>query len=324
MEHFNTPPDNDKKESKEPRKKSSFIFNLKNNFKYQKYFFIAVSLILPLIFYLGIRIGPTLFTFNVGFREWNLLSTGDRPFVGLTNFITLFQDEVFIRSLINTFIYIVVGVIGQLTIGMGVALLLHKINRFVVLFRVIYFIPYVTSIVAISWIFQWLFMSNGFINDLLINLGFSQQPFLNSPDQAIWVISAAMIWQSIGFQMILFLAGLSNIPDMFYEAADIDGATGWQKFWHITLPLLNPTIVFSAIIGMITFIQVSFTQVVNMSMDGSGGPLNSTISVVVYIYQAAFQQYDMGLASAATVILFLFIMGLTIFQMKVLTKKFDY
>src|SRR5690625_3491380 len=195
----------------------------------------------------------------------------------------------------------------------------YNITRFVVLFRVIYFIPYVTSIVAISWIFQWLFMSNGFINDFLINLGFSQQPFLNSPDQAIWVISAAMIWQSIGFQMILFLAGLSNIPDMFYEAADIDGATSWQKFWHITLPLLNPTIVFSAIIGMITFIQVSFTQVVNMSMDGSGGPLNSTMSVVVYIYQVAFQQYDMGLASAATIILFLFIMGLTIFQMKVLT-----
>jgi multiple sugar transport system permease protein len=319
MEQLNSTPDYDKKNRK-PKQKPSFL----NNYKYQKNFFIIICLLLPLIFYIGIRIMPTLFTFNVGFREWNLLSTGDRPFVGISNFITLFQDEVFIRSLINTFIYIVVGVVGQLTIGMVVALLLHKITRFVVLFRVIYFIPYVTSIVAISWIFQWLFMSNGFINDFLINLGFSQQPFLNSPDQAIWVISAAMIWQSIGFQMILFLAGLSNIPDMFYEAADIDGATSWQKFWHITLPLLNPTIVFSAIIGMITFIQVSFTQVVNMSMDGSGGPLNSTISVVVYIYQVAFQQYDMGLASAATIILFLFIMGLTIFQMKVLTKKFDY
>ena len=111
---------------------------------------------------------------------------------------------------------------------------------------------------------------------------------------------------------------------MLYEAAEIDGASPWQKFWHVTVPLLNPTIVFSAVIGTITFIQVSFTQVINMSTDGRGGPLNSTISVVVYIYQLAFRQFDMGLASAATVILFLFILALTIFQMKVLTKKFDY
>src|SRR5690606_24592698 len=121
----------------------------------------------------------------------------------------------------------------------------------------------------------------------------------------------------IGFQMVLFLAGLENIPQMLYEAADIDGATPWQKFWKVTVPLLNPTIVFSAVIGTINFIQVSFTQVINMSMDGSGGPLHSTITVVVYIYQLAFRQFDLGLASAATVILFLFILGLTLFQMKV-------
>ncbi|WP_084157461.1 carbohydrate ABC transporter permease [Oceanobacillus manasiensis] len=328
MGQVNPTPDYDEQKKKKPERKDghkpSIFYKLRNNYKYQKYIFIFSCLLLPLIFFIGIRILPTLFTFNVGFREWNLLSTGDRPFVGLSNFVTLFKDEVFLKSLLNTFIYIVIGVIGQLTIGIIVALLLHKIKRFVGLFRVIYFIPYVTSIVAISWVFQWLFMSNGFINDFLMNLGFSQQPFLNSPDQAIFVISAAMIWQSIGFQMVLFLAGLSNIPDMLYEASDIDGATPWQKFWHVTVPLLNPTIVFSSIIGMITFIQVSFTQVVNMSMDGSGGPLNSTISVVVYIYQQAFRQYDMGTASAATVILFLFIMSLTIFQMKVLTKKFDY
>ncbi len=291
---------------------------------FQKYLFVYVCLLLPLIFYLGIRILPTLFTFNVGFREWNLLSTEAQPFVGFDNYATLFKDEVFIKAIVNTLIYIVLGVTGQLVFGMVVALLLHKINRFVGFFRVIYFIPYVTSIVAISWVFQWILMGNGIINDVLVKLGLPAQPFLNSPDQAIYVIIGAMIWQSIGFQMILFLAGLENIPDSLYEAADIDGASPWQKFWRVTFPLLNPTIVFSAVIGTITFIQVSFTQVVNMSMDGSGGPLNSTISVVVYIYQLAFRQFDMGLASAATVILFLFILGLTIFQMKVLTKKFDY
>ncbi|MBP1948345.1 MULTISPECIES: carbohydrate ABC transporter permease [Virgibacillus] len=327
MEQLKSSQDYDREYDKKKEKvkqKAPFFYKLRKTHKYQKYFFIFISLLLPLIFYLGIRVMPTLFTFNMGFREWNLLATGERPFVGLDNFVALFQDEVFLKSLLNTFIYIVIGVAGQLLFGITVALLLHKINRFKGLFRVIYFIPYVTSIVAISWVFQWLFMGNGFINDVLINIGLPPQPFLGSPDQALYVIAAAMIWQSIGFQMVLFLAGLGNIPQMLYEAADIDGASPWQKFWNVTVPLLNPTIVFSAIIGMITFIQVSFTQVINMSSDGSGGPLDSTISVVVYIYQQAFQQYDMGMASAATVILFLFILGLTIFQMKVLTKKFDY
>lgn len=323
MEQYSS---SNKNQNKKPtsRKKKSFTHKVRGNLKYQKYLFVYTCLLLPIIFYLGIRILPTLFTFNVGFRDWNLLSTDIQPFVGIENYVTLFKDEVFIKSIFNTLIYIVLGVSGQLLFGIVVALLLHKINRFVGFFRVIYFIPYVTSIVAISWVFQWVLMGNGIVNDVLVNLGLSPQPFLNSPDQAIYVIIGAMIWQSIGFQMILFLAGLENIPQMLYEAADIDGASPWQKFWHVTLPLLNPTIVFSAVIGTITFIQVSFTQVVNMSMDGSGGPLNSTISVVVYIYQLAFRQFDMGLASAATVILFLFILALTIFQMKVLTRKFDY
>ncbi|MBP2077231.1 carbohydrate ABC transporter permease [Oceanobacillus polygoni] len=324
MEQFKSPQNQNNKTNLAKKKKTSLLHKFRGNLKYQKYLFVYTCLLLPIIFYLGIRILPTLFTFNVGFRDWNLLSTDIQPFVGIENYVTLFQDEIFIKSIFNTLIYIILGVSGQLLFGIIVALLLHKINRFVGFFRVIYFIPYVTSIVAISWVFQWILMGNGIINDVLVNLGFPAQPFLNSPDQAIYVIIAAMIWQSIGFQMVLFLAGLENIPEMLYEAADIDGATGWQKFWHVTVPLLNPTIVFSAVIGTITFIQVSFTQVINMSMDGSGGPLNSTLSVVVYIYQLAFKQFDMGLASAATVILFLFILALTIFQMKVLTKKFDY
>jgi multiple sugar transport system permease protein len=167
-------------------------------------------------------------------------------------------------------------------------------------------------------------MNNGIVNEMLVKIGLPPQLFLNSPDQAIYIIIATMIWQALGFQMVIFLAGLENIPKMFYEAAEVDGANSWQKFKSITIPMLNPTIVFSVVIGSINFIQVSFTQVVNMSVDSAGGPLHSTISIVVYIYQLAFRQYSMGLASAATVILFIFILALTIFQMKVLSKKYDY
>lgn len=310
------------RQTKNRHKRQRRPFPLK--FKHQKYIFVYGSLLLPLLFYLSIRLLPTLYTFNIGFREWDLLSSEAAPFIGLDNFRTLFQDDVFIKSVYNTLIYIAIGVSGQLIFGLMVALLLHKINRFVSLFRTIYFIPYVTSVVAISWVFQWILMENGIMNDLLVTFGLNPQPFLNSPTQAIFVIIGAMIWQALGFQMVLFLAGLESIPQLFYEAADIDGASPWQKFRYVTLPLLNPTIVFSAVIGSINFIQVSFTQVINMSVDGSGGPLHSTITVVVYIYQLAFRQFDMGLATAATVLLFLFILALTLFQMKVLTRKFDY
>lgn len=306
------------------KQKRSLVDKFRGSQRRQQYLFVYTCLLIPIFFYFGIRILPTLFSFNVGFRDWNLLSEGPHPFTGFDNYIALMKDSVFIKSAINTLIYIVLGVLGQLIFGMIVALLLHRINRFSGLFRVIYFVPYVTSVVAVSWVFQWLLMGNGFVNDFLINLGFAPQPFLNSPNQAIYVIIAAMIWQALGFQMVLFLAGLENIPKMLYEASEIDGASGWQRFWHVTFPLLNPTIVFSAVVGSINFIQVSFTQVINMSSDGGGGPLNSTITVVVYIYRLAFQQYDLGLASAATVLLFLFILALTLFQMKVLTRKFDY
>ena len=296
-------------------KKKTARFTLKQ----QKYIFVYTCLLIPLLFFISIRFLPTLYTFNIGFREWDILSE-EKPFVGMDNYMTLFKDEIFRKALVNTFIYVVFGVIGQLLCGIGVALLLQRINKFVGVFRAIYFIPYVTSIVAVSWVFKWILMNNGIVNDILMKWGFEAQLFLKSPNQAIYIIILTMIWQGLGFQMIIFLAGLENIPKMFYEAAEIDGANSWNKFIHITLPLLNPTIVFSAVIGSISFLQ-TFTQVQNMTQ---GGPLNSTISVVLYIYELAFQHFDMGLASAATVLLFIIILIITIIQMKVLTKKFEY
>ncbi|MGG3625087.1 sugar ABC transporter permease [Bacillus gobiensis] len=285
----------------------------------QKYLFVYGSLAIPLLFFISIRFFPMLYTFNIGFREWNIMSQ-DKPFVGLNNYVQLFQDPVFGKALSNTLIYVVIGVSLQLIVGLAIALLLQKINKFQGLFRVLYFIPYITSAVAISWVIKWIFMNNGIINDILLSIGFENQLFLQSPDQAIYIVIATIIYQGLGFQIIIFLAGLENIPTIYYEAADIDGAGAWKKFLHITIPLLNPTIVFSAVIATINFLQ-SFTQVENMT---GGGPLNSTITIVQYIYQLAFSQFKMGYASAATVILFLIIFMITIFQTKVLTKKFEY
>jgi multiple sugar transport system permease protein len=132
-----------------------------------------------------------------------------------------------------------------------------------------------------------------------------------------------IIWHGVGFQIVLFLAGLQMIPDMYYEAAQIDGANSWQIFFRITLPLLNPTIVFVVVMSSIRYLQV-FSEVMNMSNEGLGGPLNSTISTVLHIYRTAFHRFDMGRASAMTVVLFAIVLVITIIQMKLVTRKYEF
>ena len=285
------------------------------------YVFITV----PILYFFAFRIFPTLYSFNISLRDWDLLSV-DKPFVGLSNFKELFANEIFKIALVNTLEYVLIGVPIILLISLGIALLLNNITRGVGFYRMLVFIPYVTSTVAISWVWRWMFMKQGgVVNSFLRIFGLSSQPFLDSTTQAIRVVMSNVIWQSIGFYTIIILAGLMQISTSYYEAADIDGATPWQKFKHITIPLLNPTLVYVAIISTIKTLQV-FTEVLNITGGNAGnpgGPLNSTMSLVLYIYNLAFRNYNMGLASAATVVLFIFILVITIFQMKVLSRKID-
>jgi multiple sugar transport system permease protein len=206
-------------------------------------------------------------------------------------------------------------------------MLLNSITKGASVYRMLVFIPYVTSVVAVSWVWRWMFMKQGgVVNNVLGVFGIAKQPFLDSTSQAIFVVISNIIWQALGFYTIIFLAGLKQISKSYYEAAMIDGATPWQKFKNITIPLLNPTIVYLTVMATIQTLQV-FTQVFNITSGGqgiAGGPLNSTISMVLYIYQLAFINYKMGYASAATVILFVIILAISLFQMKVLDKKVDY
>ncbi len=279
----------------------------------------------PMLFFLCIRIYPALYAFNVSLHKWDLLSK-NKPFVFLDNFMELFHDQVFKASLINTGKYILFAVPIGLALSLGIAMLLNSITRGAAVYRMVVFIPYVTSIVAVSWVWRWMFMKQGgLINNVIGLFGISRQPFLDSTSQAIYVVISNIIWQALGFYTIIFLAGLKQIPKTYYEAAMIDGASPWQKFKNITIPLLNPTIVYLSVMATIQTLQV-FTQVFNITSGGqgiAGGPLNSTVSVVLYIYQLAFVNYKMGYASAATVILFIIILTISLFQMKVLDKKYD-
>lgn len=280
-------------------------------------------LLLPLLFFLIVRFAPTLSAFRLSLHDWNIIGD-NKPFVGMDNYTRLAQDATFGRSLTNTALYTLIGVPAQIALGLGIALLLQRITRLQGLLRAVYFLPYITPIVAATWVWQWMLSPQfGPVNTVLVALGLPPQSFLTSPSQALPSATALVVWQSLGFQVVLFLAGLAAIPRTYYEAASLDGAAGWRTFRHITLPLLNPTIVFSVVTGTIAYLQL-FTQVVNLNFTDQGGPLKSTLTVAVYIYQIAFGRFEMGYAAALTVVLFIIILLITIVQMRFLTRRFEY
>lgn len=283
------------------------------------YLFLAV----PMAFFLYIRLWPALQAFDLSLREWNILGDA-RPYIGFENYIWLAGDERFRRALLNTALYTLAGVPSQLVLGLFVALLLNGITRFRGFFRGLYFMPYVVPVVAAAWAWQWLYSPNfGALNKLLTSVGIPPQGFLSNPSQALFAVTAVVVWQQLGFQMVLFLAGLQSIPGEYYEAAAIDGAGRWTTFSKITLPLLNPTIVFSVVMGTISYLQL-FTQVVNLNFADQGGPLSSTLSVALYIYQVAFHRFSMGRASAITVVLFGIILTITLIQLKLVSRRVEY
>jgi len=280
-------------------------------------------LFVPLLFYIAIRLGPAFSSLYISLHEWNLISPS-KPFVGLQNFRLLAHDPRFVQAAVNTVRYVLVGIPIQMALGLAVAVLLQRINRFRGLFRALYFMPFVTPIVAAAWVWQWMYSESfGPLNEILATVGLPLQPFLRSPGQALYAVAAMIIWQYLGFQIVIFLAGLEAIPRVYYEAAEVDGASGWRLFRHITVPLLNPTLVFSVVYGTVVFLQL-FTQVLNMTFGDQGGPLAGTLTVVLYVYQLGFQRFMMGEAAAATAVLFVAILGITLLQIRVLSKPVEY
>ena len=203
-----------------------------------------------------------------------------------------------------------------------IALMLNEIRRLANFYRLLFFLPFVTSTIAISWVFRILFERQGYINSLLATFSLPPQPFLRSPDQALYSILVVVVWQGLGFAVIIFLAGLKQISQSYYEAARIDGASRWQSFRHITIPLLNPTIVFLVILQSIAFVRM-FAPVYAMTVQGSGGPLNSTTTVVLRVVREAFDSNNMGFAAALTVVLFVIILFVTVLQLKLTTRQID-
>ncbi|NJK42837.1 MAG: sugar ABC transporter permease [Pleurocapsa sp. SU_196_0] len=282
-----------------------------------------VFLFVPLLFFLIVRLYPALESLRLSLLDYRSPLT-ENPFIGIENFQTMLSDTVLHRALLNTGLYALIGVPIQLALGLGIAMLLQQVNTARGVYRAIYFAPYVTPIVASAWVWQWLLNRNfGPVNAFLGLFGIPAQPFLGSPDQALVSAAALVIWQQLGFQIVIFLAGLEGIPRVYYEAASLDGVTPWTRFRYITLPLLNATLVFSVVIATNGFLQL-FAQVANLNPTDQGGPLDSTLTVALYIYRMAFQSSKMGYAAAITVLLFAIILVLTVIQLRVLRRRVEY
>jgi multiple sugar transport system permease protein len=290
---------------------------LKGRTNFTAYTFLAI----PLLFFIGIRIVPTLYAFSM-----SLMKNGGTGFT-LENFRTMFSSADFAGALWNTLLYVIITVPCQMAFGIILALFIGRVNRLKGIYRTIYFLPYITSAVAISWVWRLMYdPDHGILNTMLGWVHIPSQQWLHSPGEALVSVSVVMIWQNAGFAMLIFMAGLEAIPRTFYEAARMDGANGWNMFWRISWPLLNPTLVFLAVTGVISALQ-TFTQIANLtggSGGEAGGPLGSTLSIVVYVYNSGFNDFNLQYASAITVILFAIILLVTLLQLKVLNRSYEY
>ncbi|SFH56537.1 carbohydrate ABC transporter membrane protein 1, CUT1 family [Priestia megaterium] len=291
----------------------------KNRIKWREnvvaYTFLGPALLLLLLF----LIIPAIMSVYYAFTDYYLLTPDTRKFVGLDNFINLFKDPIFLKSLANTLKFVVWVIPLQIGAALGLALLLNKQRKANTFFKVAYFSPVVMSLVVISVL--WLYLLNpneGIINNVLTYFGVSAQPFLTSPKQAMFTIVFVSAWQGAGFQMLIFLAGLQNIPGDVYEAAQLDGMNKWQRFIYITLPLLKPTSIFI----FITTLIGAFKLLVQPMVMTQGGPVNSTMTVVYYIYQTGFTDRMVGYASSIA-LLFGTIIGLVTLAQRKLVKEED-
>jgi len=266
---------------------------------------------------------PLVFSIYASFTRWNL--PYQPIFIGLENYIYLFTDQIgspeFFGSIVNSFYY-ALGVPLNIVISLCAALLLNQRLRGVSVFRTAYFLPTITSMAAISVVWVWIYhpADYGLINSILLKFGLPTQRWLRDPTLAMPALILMGIWHGMGYNIIIFLAGLQNIPGSLYEAAEIDGAAGWARFWKITLPLLSPTTFYILVIGIINALKV-FTQIEVMT---EGGPLGATTTVTYYLYEQAFQKFMMGRASAVACVLLVMLFIFTLIQFKVVGSRIHY
>jgi len=269
-----------------------------------------------LIFVIVFVLFPVIFCFFLTFHKWNIIAP--MHFIGTANYNRLVHDRLFWKAIGNTLKFLLLHIPLQLVVSLLLAQLLNQQIRAKSFFRASFFMPVIVSGVVVTILWQQLLgYDSGLINRLFVNLGMEKTGWLIDPDIAIYSIAVMATWKNVGLYVILFLVGLQTVPTQYYEAAKLEGANRWQQFYHITLPMINPTIFMVVILSTIG----GFSLFIEPYIMTGGGPLNTTLSAVLYIYKQAFQYYNMGYSATLGFFYAIMIMTVVILQKKFIEKE---
>ena len=259
---------------------------------------------------------PVLAALALSFTDFDIYALGNWNyirFIGFENYLRIVETPLFWKALKNTFYFVLVGGPLSVTVSLGTALMLNsKLAKFKSFYRTVYFLPVVSSLIAVAIIWRYLYHpAHGLLNYFLSFFGIAPIDWLGNTDVAMPAIIIMAVWKNFGYNMLIFIAGLQNIPDDLYEAAHLDGASWWQQFKEITIPMLKPTTVFVVMLTIIGYFQL-FAEPYIMTQ---GGPLNSTTSIVLLMYEQGFRWWSIGYAAAIAFVLFIIIVIFTVIQM---------
>lgn len=278
--------------------------------------------LLPALLVLGLTVFlPAIQAFYLSFTSYDLIQPPQ--WVGLKNFERMLGDRLFWQSFFNTILYLI-GVVPILIFApLGLAILVNQKLRFINWFRAVYYLPVVVSMVVAGIAWKWIYAENGLLNqwgilawESIFGKGFNSPfpiPWLTSPQWAIFSVMAVTVWKGLGYYMVIYLAGLQSIPEELYEAAELDGCSGWRKDWEITLPLMKPYLVLVGVISAIAATKV-FEEVYIMTQ---GGPRNSSKTIVYYLFDRAFRDLEIGYACSIGLVLFLIILALSVWRLTI-------
>jgi ABC-type sugar transport system permease subunit len=286
--------------------------------------FVASGLIPILALFAVFAFLPVGIVLWLSLHRYNQLAP-TAPFIGLRNFEFAFtEDPYFINALMVTLKYALVAVPFNLILALPIAMGLNQVTRLRAVFRSAFFLPTVASAVAVSLIWNYMYSPQaGVVNALLSRFGLPQPSWLADPAVALWAILVTAVWQDLGYNILILLAGLQTIPDDFYDASKVDGAGPFARFKDITIPLLSRTLLLVSVLTMISYLQ-QFTYVQVMPTGGPGGPIHSTETLVLLIYTKAFSNMQLGYASALSVLLMIIILIITLLQFRFLRTRWEY
>ncbi len=282
----------------------------------------GVAMAAPALLLLALFLAvPVILGFVLAFTNARLISPNPPRFVGLDNFIRAFVDDpTFLHSVVNTFVFALFVVPIQAGLGLLLAILVNQRLRGVTLFRIIFFIPVVTSIVVVSILWKFMYQQDGLINSFLDTVtagAWNGVAWLNDPDVALGAIIVLSIWQAVGFHMVIWLSGLQTIPEELYEAAEMDGASPWRKFADVTWPGLRPTMVFV----LITITIAALGLFVQIDVMTQGGPVDSTTTLVYHAVRKGFKEQEMGYGAAISLIFFIAVLLIALVQQRLTREK---